>query len=264
MRWAKAYPTLLRVGLAETIAYRAEMLVWMLTTTMPLVSLALWNAVAHEAPIGAFGPEEFTRYFLITLLVRQLTGCWLVWELNHEIRTGTLTQRLLRPIHPFIAYSAENLGAFPVRTLISLPVMLLALYYGGQSLFHGQLSLLPLWLCSLIGAWLINFFVMALVGSLAFYMESALSVFDAYFGLFTVLSGYLIPLSLFPNWLTSLNNWLPFRYTIGFPVELATGILSPERAWHDLGIQWLWAAICCILSLLVFSRGVKRYAAFGG
>ena len=37
-RAARAYPTLLRVGFAEAVAYRAEMLVWMLATTMPLES----------------------------------------------------------------------------------------------------------------------------------------------------------------------------------------------------------------------------------
>ena len=60
----RAYPTLLRVGFAGAVAYRAEMLVWMLTTTMPLVSLALWSAVAREAPVGRFGPGEFVGYFL--------------------------------------------------------------------------------------------------------------------------------------------------------------------------------------------------------
>ena len=33
----RAFPTLLRVGFADAVAYRAEMLVWILATTMPLV-----------------------------------------------------------------------------------------------------------------------------------------------------------------------------------------------------------------------------------
>jgi ABC-2 type transport system permease protein len=32
----RAIPTLLRVGLAEAVAYRAEFLVWLLSTNMPL------------------------------------------------------------------------------------------------------------------------------------------------------------------------------------------------------------------------------------
>ena len=37
----RAYPTLLRVGVAEVIAYRAEFIVWILTTNMPLVMMGL-------------------------------------------------------------------------------------------------------------------------------------------------------------------------------------------------------------------------------
>ena len=47
----RASPTLLRVGFAEAIAYRAEMIVWVLATTMPLVMLALWTSVASDGPV---------------------------------------------------------------------------------------------------------------------------------------------------------------------------------------------------------------------
>src|SRR6185503_12640490 len=73
LRALRAYPTLLRIGFAEAVAYRAELLVWMLTTTMPLVSLALWSAVAAAAPVGRFTQQGFAAYFLATLIVRQLT-----------------------------------------------------------------------------------------------------------------------------------------------------------------------------------------------
>ena len=45
---ARAFPTLFRVGLVEIVAYRAEFLVWILTTNMPLVMLAIWHAVAAD------------------------------------------------------------------------------------------------------------------------------------------------------------------------------------------------------------------------
>ncbi len=54
----RAVQTMIRIGFVEALAYRAEMLVWILATTMPLVMLALWHAVAREAPIGRFGPAR--------------------------------------------------------------------------------------------------------------------------------------------------------------------------------------------------------------
>ena len=94
-RTARALPTLLRVGFAEALAYRAEMLVWILSTTMPLVMLALWHAVAREAPVGRFDQGDLVAYFLAMFVVRQLTGSWSVWVFNMEVREGTLAIGLL-------------------------------------------------------------------------------------------------------------------------------------------------------------------------
>src|SRR5207248_1153487 len=102
----RAYPTLLRIGLAEAVAYRAEFIVWMLSMTMPLVMLALMSAVAREAPVGRFDQAGFVSYYLVTLIVRQMSGAWVVWEMVREIREGTLSLRLLRPLHPLAGYSA--------------------------------------------------------------------------------------------------------------------------------------------------------------
>src|SRR5206468_10490259 len=99
---ASAILFLMWVGFSEAVAYRAEFLVWMLSTTMPLIMLALWSAVAHEAPVGRFGEKEFVAYFLATFIVRQLTGSWAAWQMNFEIRRGTLALRLLRPIPPML------------------------------------------------------------------------------------------------------------------------------------------------------------------
>ena len=112
---ARALPSLFKVGFSEAVAYRAEFLVWMLSTTMPLIMLALWSAVAREGPVGRFGEKEFVAYFLATFIVRQLTGSWAAWQMNFEIRQGTLAMRLLRPIHPMITYAVENLAAQPLR-----------------------------------------------------------------------------------------------------------------------------------------------------
>ena len=127
----RALPTLFRVGFAEAVAYRAEMLVWVLATTMPLIMLALWSAVADDAPVGRFDQADFVAYFLATFIVRQLTGAWVAWQMSFEVRTGTLAMRLLRPLHPMVSYAVENLAAMPLRLVVALPVAVLALVLTG-------------------------------------------------------------------------------------------------------------------------------------
>jgi ABC-2 type transport system permease protein len=263
-RLARTYAVILRVGFAEALAYRAEMLVWMLTTTMPLVSLALWSAVAAEAPVGRFRPADFVAYFLAALVVRQLTSSWLVWEMNHEIRQGGLSQRLLRPIHPLVHYSAENLAALPLRAAIAVPVALVALATTGGGRFSHDPVVLGVAAASLFGAWLVNFFTMAIIGSLAFYTQSSTSAFEIWMSTSMLLSGYLVPLELFPGWVRALTRVLPFRSTMAFPVEALTGVLGRADAFVELGVQWLWVGVVGGLALATWRAGVRRYGAFGG
>ena len=264
LRTARAITTLLRVGLAEAVAYRAEFLVWLLSTNMPLVMLALWTAVARDGPVGGFTQEGFAAYYLAALVVRLMTGAWVIWEMNFEIRQGTLAFRLLRPLHPLVAWAAENVAAMPVRLAVSLPVALTALFLvGGEHVTHDpvQLAAFPV---AILGAWLITYLAMAAVGTLAFHFESATSLFDVWLGLFGVFSGYLVPLELFPPWIGALARFLPFRYMLAFPVEMIVGMTRRGAALGELGIQWLFVAGLALAARETWRLGLRRFAAFGG
>jgi ABC-2 type transport system permease protein len=263
-RTLRALPTMLRIGLAEAVAYRAELLVWLLATNMPLVMLALWSAVAHEAPVGRFTQRDFVAYYLAALVVRLMTGAWVVWELTFEIRQGTLAYRLLRPLHPLVAYAAENIAAMPVRLAVSLPVALLGLWLTSAERLTRDPLLLLLFPLTVFGAWLITFLAMALVGTLAFRADSATSLFEIWMGLYGLLSGYLVPLELFPPWVAGVARWLPFRSMLGYPVELVTGLLSRPQALLELAIQWGWIAGLLLAVRLAWQAGLRRFAAFGG
>lgn len=263
----RAYPTLLRIGLAEAIAYRAEMIVWMLTTTMPLVSLALWHAVAGGGSIGGYGPSQLTAYFLAGLIVRQVTGSWVVWEMNQEIKSGQLSLRLLRPIHPLWAYSAENLAALPLRGAMSLPIAVVLFAITGGGIFSRDPLILVVFIASLIGAWLITFLLMAMIGTLGFFMESSTAVFELYLGLFFVLSGYTIPLEFFrarAPWVPAVARHLPFYYTLGYPIELALGQhASRADALRLLAVEWGWVLVFLVGALWLWRAGIKRWNAYG-
>jgi ABC-2 type transport system permease protein len=260
----RALPTLLRVGFADAVAYRAEFLVWVLAYTMPVIMLALWSAVAAEAPLGRFGEREFEAYFFVTLLVRLTTGAWVVWEMNTEVRLGTLQTRLLRPIHPLLAYLLENIAALPMRIVMAVPIALAFMLAFGRVSLHPDafhLLLLPI---SLVGAFLLTFLPMACIGTLSLFWESSLAAYDVWLGLYTVFSGYVMPLELFPGALGRVVRYLPFRQCLAFPVENALGLLSHEDALRDLCLQWSWIAFFFVLSQLLWRVGVRRFGAYGG
>ncbi len=266
MSRAAVVGAILRVGFKEAIAYRAELFVWILSTTMPLVMLALFSAVARDAPLGPYGEHEFLAYFLATFIVRQVTGSWAAWQINVDVRQGTLATKLLRPVHPLLTYGLETLASIPVRFALAVPVALVALLV----LARDRLTTNPwLWLClpvSLLGAWLITLLINFAVGCLAFFVDSSARVMDIYLAAYFVFSGYLIPVDLFPARFKGALDLLPFRYQIGLPVDILTARydLSPSAVLGPLALQWLWVAIVGGLATVSWRRGIKHFGAFGG
>jgi ABC-2 type transport system permease protein len=263
-RAAKALPTLLRVGISEVVAYRAEFVVWILTTNMPLVMLALWHAVAADGPVGRFDQKGFTAYYLGVLAVRLLTTSWVVWQLSTEIRDGTLATKLLRPIHPIVSLAADHISAVPVRALVISPVVAILVSVARDRLLHHDPLLLAVFAASLAGAWLLIFFTMVLIGSLAFFVDSALGIFELWLGVHAILSGYLVPLEVLPGWLRHAADVLPFRFMLAFPVDNLVGLMSRRQALLALGAQWGYVILFAVLALRVWRAGLRRFAAFGG
>ena len=261
---ARAFPTLFKVGLAEIVAYRAEFVVWILTTNMPLVMLAIWHAVAADGPVGRFDQREFTAYYLGVLAVRLLTSTWVVWQMSMEIKDGTLSSRLLRPIHPVFAYAAQHIAGVPMRAIVVSPILAIMVVAAGDRLALRDPALVAIFAASLLGAWLLIFFTMVLVGALAFFVDSAIAVFELWLAVHAIFSGYLIPLEALPSWIGRAAAVLPFRFMLGFPVEVLIGLVGPGAALGQLAVQWGYVLMLFACAMLVWRSGLRRFNAFGG
>jgi ABC-2 type transport system permease protein len=261
-RLALVLAAMWRLGVAEAMAYRAAMLVWILTTTFPLVSLALWHSLAERGPIGDYGRADFIAYFVAAFLIRQLTASWVVWDLSTQIASGDLSTLLMRPVHPLLHHLMSNLAALPVRMLLAAPLGVVVLIVaGGVGVDPGvHLLLAPL---AIALAWLLHLAVQLCVACLAFWVTSSTALFEVWLGLYMVLSGYAVPTSLFPAGLATVVRWLPFHALLGFPVELVIGRLSGPEIAAGFALQAVWLALFGGLALWLWRRGLRVYGAVG-
>jgi ABC-2 type transport system permease protein len=262
-RTLRALPTLWRIGVAETLAYRAEFLVWILTTTQPLIMLGLWTSVAQLQPFAQYSSADFVAYFLVALIVRQLTGNWVAWQISEDVRSGAMAMRLLRPIHPFVAYAASHAAALPFRSIIALPVAVALLVGSGSTALTTDPVRLALVVPSIALAWLITFALMFAIGALAFFLTQTMAIANLYFALYSLFSGYLMPLELLGP-VARIARWLPFRFMLSAPVELITRTQHRDDLVRLLGGQAAWAAITLAAALVLWRRGVRRFEAVGG
>ncbi|MEQ1502954.1 MAG: ABC-2 family transporter protein [Myxococcota bacterium] len=262
-RIARALPDLARVSFAGAIAYRAEMAIWILTTLLPLIMLAMWNAVAEDGPIVGFDAGSLVRYFAINLLVRQLTSSWLVWELNYEIRTGRLSTKLLKPMHPFVQHGMDTVVAMPLRVAILIPILGLLFGWRPDAWRTPSPVEAALFVGSIAAAWTLNFLIQALIATGAFWIDKSDSVFAVWFAVWAPLSGYIAPIAMFPDWAQPIVRSLPFFGTLGLPVELLGGFVSVRDAALPLAIQLGWVGAMFGLVAFAWRRGIARYGAYG-
>jgi ABC-2 type transport system permease protein len=106
--------------------------------------------------------------------------------------------------------------------------------------------------------------VSAIIGTLALYTESSISIWELWLGCFMLFSGYLLPLELFPPWLEHVARALPFAYLQAAPTELLIGLHTRGEALRTLALQWTYAGAAVIAMLLFWRRAVQRFAAYGG
>lgn len=257
-----------RLGVAETVAYRGSMAVWILTTTFPLVSLALWYALAESGPIGTYDRAGFVAYFVGAFLVRQATASWVVWDLDRQIRLGHLAPLLMRPVHPLLHHAIVNLAALPIRLLLALPLSVAVLVAAGGLDLEGATesagmpgwSLVPL---AIAGGWAIAFVGQVVVGSLSFWLTHATALYEIWIGFYIILSGYAVPTSLFPDGLAEVARVLPFHASLGFPVELLLGQLTGAQILRGFGLQAFWVGALGGLAAWTWRRGLRVYGAEG-
>jgi ABC-type uncharacterized transport system permease subunit len=164
----RKFAVLLRVSWSDALAYRAEILIWVLTGVLPLVMLAVWRTLAGEEGVGGFTGAEFVTYYVGALTIRQLTGVWIIWDMEREIRLGELSPHLLRPYHPLARYLALALASgylvplellpapvtqllllLPFRAMLSFPVELLLGRLGPAQIAAG-LGLQLFWAVALL------------------------------------------------------------------------------------------------------------------
>jgi ABC-2 type transport system permease protein len=251
---------LLSVYYAYMVEYRAELLLWVLSGTLPLILMGVW---AEAAQSGEFGlePIEFIRYFLAVFIVRQLTVVWVVWEFEREVLEGRLSPYLLQPIDPvwrhFFSHIAERFARLPFALL--LIGLFLWLYPEAAWLPTPGSFLLAL--VAMIFSFCLRFVMQYTFALLSFWTERASAIEQFWYLIYTFLSGMIAPLELFPEAVRNVVLWTPFPYLIYFPASLL--IERPVNVAQGFAAMALWFVLFLGLNRWLWRQGLKQYSGMG-
>jgi len=79
-----------------------------------------------------------------------------------------------------------------------------------------------------------------------------------------LLSGSIIPMWFFPEWMERLLNLLPFVYIYQLPLDIYINKHSQEILLGKMIMQFLWVVILLVLFLYLQKRTVKKVLVQGG
>ncbi len=233
---------------------------WMIP---PLIYLFVWSTAAGGTTIGGLTRGEFIAYYLVLILVNQLTYAQTNWTAGDLIRNGSMNALLLRPMPLLYNTLASEVAGKVVYMVFVIPITaLLAFVLHPEIHMTWQNGLL--FIPALVLAWALRFFWGYWLALLAFWATRADGLLALQDALTFLLAGQVAPLRLLPGFLQQAALVLPFRYMIGFPVEVLTGQLDAAGLWIGFAYQLGWLAIALILYTTVWRRGLKHYSAVGG
>lgn len=229
----------------------------------PLVALFAWLAAAGEGDLAGMNRGAFVAYYLALVLANQLTYAQTNWTLGDVIREGGLNAWLVRPLPALYQVLASEVAGKVVYMVFVIPVAgLLALALRPE--LHATAAQVALSLLSLLLAWALRFLWGCWLALLAFWSTRADALLAIQDSLVFLLSGIAAPVMLLPGVLQAAARVLPFRYMVGFPVEILVQNPAPGEIVFGFALQAGWLALAAALTALVWRAGLRRYAAVGG
>lgn len=252
--------TLLLAHYAHMLEYRAEIFLWALSNSLPIILMGVWIQASSEGNFE-FTPQEFARYFFSVFIVRQLTTIWVIWEFEREIVEGKLSLRLLQPIDPVWHHVARHLAEKMTRIpLIALFCGLFWVLYPDAA-WIPQLSNIFLGLSAIALAFVLRFAIQYTFAMLAFWTERASAIQQFWFLFYVFLSGTIAPLEVFPDAVRQIVEWTPFPYMMHFPAILLMGL--PVDFGRSILIMFAWTIIFIVLNRWLWRKGLKQYSGMG-
>jgi viologen exporter family transport system permease protein len=79
-----------------------------------------------------------------------------------------------------------------------------------------------------------------------------------------LLSGGIFPLEVFGTRFLQVMAWLPFKYTVSYPINVLNGKISAGDMAQGALIQCIWIVVCLVIADFLWRVGSRRYVAVGG
>ncbi len=251
---------------AAMYAYRATMFLFMATTVMQLFILKRVWASLYRANSGALSIpfENLAVYLTIVNLIIWSFPTFTVTEyLRERIREGSIVFDMVRPLS-FIPQMVSQLVGALVGSLLVVAFSLPAVALAGSLTLPVDKVAAGAFVVSLFLGYTIAGLLIMILSLVMFWTIEVHGITMLYVLVSSFLSGAMVPISVFPDRLRTLVEWLPFQSSAYVPASIYVGSMSGGVARRAILIQMMWVGVLSLVAFLVWRRAKHRVVVQGG
>jgi ABC-2 type transport system permease protein len=259
MKWVKSSWKYIWIGYTAArseLAYSAvnvSRIIFM--ATVLYVFMRLWSVVYEGAGtdrLGGLTQTQMLWYLVATeSILMSMPRLW--YEVDQDVRTGSLAVQLVRPLSYVASHFGRSTGERLVRFAMNIVMgSIIALLFAGPIDFSA--TGLLMFLLVLPMAFVIDFFGALLVGLCAFWLESTQGIALIYSRLMMLLGGLMVPLDLYPDAVQPFLRALPFAAILHAPGRM---LVAPSVG---LFLQCLALQAVCVVVYGAAAYALQTYA----
>ncbi len=261
----KKYLTIFRIGIQENFEYRSEFFISIIAWGIRLlISVFLYSAIFRSnAQIGDFNLQKMMTYFLVVQIFMSLNFARTGVTISDDVQTGDFSNFMVKPVS-YISYQiilefSKNI----VKFIMSLAIFGAVIAWYNPVILPELGRNMPLAIISSLIASIMGSLISMCIGVFAFWIVSARRIIFMYFAIYSIFSGMLIPLNLFPETIQKIIFATPLPYILYVPTQMALGGYSGQEAMMMLLRQCGFTITLFFLAKTLFIFGVKKYEAVG-
>lgn len=265
----KLFPKIFSMEIKKIFAYRTNFwirLIGALGLEM-IIAFYLWNSIFLQSKQETFAGYSFKGmmfYYVMSLMLARINGSWRWGDVSQEIYDGALNRYLLYPVDFFTYKFLQAIPEWFISILqCTLIISIFILVWGIPENVHIHfINVLHFIIYSLLGNLL--FFSMGMCFELvSFWADNVWSLMVLLRFAISLLGGLMLPLSLFPEHIRNVLDWLPFSQLISYPVRLFQGELNSQQILFGYLNISFWIIIFGALAFRIWKIGNKKYTGVG-
>jgi ABC-2 type transport system permease protein len=204
------------------------------------------------------GKDVIAYYLIISGLVPFFSSAFGVASMTIDyIKTGKLSQSLIRPINPILFPWAIRNGRNIVAMAFGVVQITLGMVLSGGM----KPAALPFLLPVIINSFAINTAFNIMLGASAFYLTESRGIKNTFLHIASFFRGEKMPLHLMPPGLMNFLLLTPFPASQYHLTILLQGTRLPT--WSDVLIGCAWSIVLLVVAVKMWQRGLRKYEAVG-